>query len=193
MEFLENNITSLVTIFVGTFAFIVYLLQQQNARQVAARIIWLEIMATEKKITEIKVNGISSDTKTVLRNISWFTMRHLIISKFDNDEINLLDEFYAGAEIIESARKSLVDTRDNTLLSKSTAVQNELMSNIMANIENQEALNKNRDKFIHLANAEGFSFDPDGPVMVANKELERIRFISGASAGTKLKNIAKIN
>jgi len=191
-QFLLDNLNSIVTIFVGTFAFLVFKLQQANAKEIAAKIIWLEILATEKILKEIKVTAITAKTKTILRSSSWFEKRHLIINDFDNDEITLLDEFYSSAETIEQSRKNLVYSMENGMYSKSVAIQNELMSNIMNNIDQPDKMKKNRDDFLNEAGKEGYIFSPDGPIQTVSAELSSVRFVSGSSTATKLKTIAKI-
>lgn len=192
LQFLLDNMNSLVTLFVGTFAFVVYKLQQRNTKQVAARIIWLETVATEERLKGLHNNDLAPNTKTILRRNSWFEGRHLIISDFDNDEIKLLDDFYNSAETIELARKTIQENFTLGMNAKSAAIQNELMKNIMDNIDNAEITKSKRDNFLARAYVEDGDFGPQNPQDIAKKELSTLRFITASSAATKLKMIAKI-
>mgnify|MGYP003634203585 FL=1 len=84
-------------------------------------------------------------------------------------------------------RQQIINSHIETMNSKATAVQNELISMIKQDIDLNaiEIFSKNYNEIGHV-------FIPNEPVRLARIELENIRYITGTTAGTKLKNISKI-
>lgn len=189
MEFLNSSLfNALITLIVGCTAFILYYKKINDNKQTIAKIIWLEVKATEERIDDIKRNSLNNNTKPILRNNSWLENQHYIISEFDSDEIKILTDFYNTAENIESLRQQIINSHIETMNSKAAAVQNELMSMIKQDVDLNEI-----EKFSKNYNDIGHVFIPNEPVRLAKIELENIRYITGSTAGSKLKNISKIH
>ncbi len=188
MEFFNSNLfNALVTLIVGLIAFVLYYLKVRDNKQTVAKIIWLEIKATEERVDDIKRNSLTNNTKPILRNNSWLEKQHFIIRYFDSDEIKLLTDFYNTTENIESLRQQIINSHIETMNSKAAAVQNELMAMITKNIDFEQI-----EKFSHNYNKLGHVFIPGEPVRLVEIELNNIRYITGTSAGTKLKQLSKI-
>ena len=99
----------------------------------------------------------------------------------------MLTDFYNTAENIESLRKQIINSHIETMNSKAAAVQNELISMIKESIDLNAI-----EQFTKNYNDIGNVFIPNEPVRLARIELENIRYITGSTAGGKLKNISKI-
>ena len=68
MEFLNSSLFSaLVTLLVGATAFILYYKKVNDNKQTIAKIIWLEVKATEERVDDIKRNSLTNNTKPILR------------------------------------------------------------------------------------------------------------------------------
>jgi len=121
--------------------------------------------ATEERVDDIKRNSLHNNTKPILRNNSWLENQHYIISEFDSDEIKMLTDFYNTSENIESLRQQLIKSHIETMNSKATAVQNELMSMIREKVELDkiEVFSNNYNNIRH-------TFIPNEPVRLAKIE-----------------------
>ncbi|BCG15221.1 hypothetical protein YZOS03_37040 [Vibrio alginolyticus] len=198
MEFLNSSFfTSIVTLFVGFVAWLVYLVQQKRIDQDAATLVYLQIRDAERRINDLKQQPqqelvVSSLTKQIIGGNNWEAFKGRLVKYFDADEIELIDNFYIRVISAESARAECKAVFDESLIEKARQLQAKLIENIYDHLDDQDELLRNRELLIELANKEVFVFDPDAPKTKAFKELVHINYVSSTPTGEKLKKLAKV-
>ena len=156
--FLNSNLfQALIILLTGSVALIMYRITKYNEKKEAARIIINEIRTAEKAVQEIKNKRHVSELSFILPSNTWQYKKHLFLHKLDEDELNLVNEFYYKCSYAEHYIQMIFK---------------EL-------------------KLINMANNESWIFSPDTPTMSVIEYIENILFVTSASAGIKLKKIAK--
>jgi hypothetical protein len=198
MDFLNSSFfTSIITLFVGFVAWLVFLAQQKRIDQDAATLVYLQIRDAERRINDLKQQPqqelvVSSFTKQIIGGNNWDAFKGRLVKYFDADEIELIDNFYIRVVTAESARAECKTVFDESLIEKGRQLQSKLIENIYDNLYDQDELLRNRELLIDLASKEVFVFDPDAPKAKAFKELVHINYVSSTPAGEKLKKLAKV-
>jgi hypothetical protein len=110
MEYFTNFVNSnafvgLVTLAVGSVAFIIYGFGKRDKKRDAAKVLLLEVRSAQRRLKKIKKdlqenNKLSSDSMVMPSN-SWVTNRHMFINDFDAEEWDEISEFYDNCNIID--------------------------------------------------------------------------------------------
>ena len=96
----------LVTILVGTAAYVIYYLQRRDRKREVANIILLEIQSAERKLKLIKASlakdppSLPGDLR-LLPSENWSEHRYLFIRDLDRDEWDSVTTFYDKCQLID--------------------------------------------------------------------------------------------
>lgn len=197
MDFLNSDLfSSIATILVGGIAWIVYRLQQKQTDKDAATIVFLQIKDAERRINDLSQQPqqelvVNNLTKPIIGENNWEKFKGRLIKYFDDDDIELINNFYIRVVSAELARAESKAVFDESLLEKARQIQVKLIDNIYENIDNPEAMRIKREELIRHANMEAFVFEPEAPKQKAFKELLHISYISSTITGDKFKKIMK--
>jgi hypothetical protein len=194
-DFLNSNLFQTIVIFVtGLAALIIYYLNKYNEKKDAARIIVNEIRIAEMAIQEIKKVKIVSELSVILPQNTWQYKKHLFLNILDQDEINLINDFYYKCSFAEQYRKMVYTIQNEAIAAKSNYLQNKLidiMHDTINGHNNDSAYyDETKTKLIEMANKESWLFEPNTPMIKLINYLENIIFITPANAGRILKKIA---
>ena len=197
MDFLNSDsFSSIATILVGVIAWIVYYLQQKQTDKDAATIVFLQIKDAERRINDLSQQPqqelvVNNLTKPIIGENNWEKFKGRLIKYFDDDDIELINNFYIRVVSAELARAESKAVFDESLLEKARQIQVKLIDNIYDNLDNTDEMRRKREELIRHANMEAFAFEPDAPKQKAFKELLHISYISSTITGDKLKKIMK--
>ncbi len=196
-----DNFTGITTLIAGSIAFWLYLSQKKDQKVNAARVVLSEIRNAERKTDEIS-NSLTQwygDFPSVLPTNSWKDYSYLFASDFDQDELELINEFYGLSELIEEAVR-----KDNNFFWVSTEYRAQVVQGKLVELI-EKALNTRTKQIdskkladLKLSILDTFSNDQYSysPIKTRNlltTYLGRTRKITTTSAGSKLKKIAHIN
>jgi hypothetical protein len=124
VKFLDSNgFQTLIILLTGLVAFVIYFLNKRVEKKDAARIIINEIRLAENTIKQIKNSKTITELSIILPNNTWDSKKHLFLNKLDQDELNLINDFYYKCTYAEQYRKIYYELRNNAVLVKSTYLQ----------------------------------------------------------------------
>lgn len=112
--FFSNLFVGLATLFVGTFALILYKLQKRDFKRRAARIIFLEIQNAENSLKEARARLDTSENAGskvlperlyVMPTDSWSIYNHLFVRNFLPNEWEAINDFYSKCALFDEAIK----------------------------------------------------------------------------------------
>lgn len=188
---ITEYIDSIVTLVVGTTAFIVYWMTKSHEKRNAATMIIMDIRHAEQVIQSILEKG-SIDTfmKDVITENNWSKYKHLFASKFSQDDFASFNRFFDSCVDISVARSKMLDVFHAGLCAKAEKVQQMLLD--IENPSSPEGQQK-RDRVISHICTEVFVFDPDDPKARIYRGLQLMGRLSNTVAFEKLKKIAGIN
>jgi hypothetical protein len=192
-NFIDSNLFQTIIIFItGIVALMIYYINKYNEKKDAARIIINEIRIAERAIQEIRNRKIVSELLIILPNDTWQYKKHLFLNNLDQDEINLINDFYYKCAYAEQYRRMVYNIRNDAIISKSNYLQNKLIDVMYDSINSSEKDYEDiKQKIIAMANSENWLFEPNTPLVNLIEYIENIIFITSTNAGDKLKNIAK--
>lgn len=193
MATILNIIEILVILVVGFFAFVIYIITRRQEKQNAARIILMEIRNAEKSFSAVNDFNSINETLTILPTNSWSNYNHFFVKAFDQDELSLVNDFYAKGQIAENERKVLNNFLNVALEEKSKCMVNTLTALALDDIKNNADLYECRKELlVKRIHAEKYYFEGISPRDRILSISKSITFITTSSAGQKLKRIAKI-
>ncbi|MDR1904819.1 MAG: hypothetical protein LBQ88_21375 [Treponema sp.] len=195
MEILNSNLLQTVIIFLtGSIALIIYFANKISEKKDAARIILNEIRLAEKAIIEIKNNKAITELSIILPNNTWQFKKHFFLKDLDQDELNLINDFYYKCTYAEQYRNIFYDIRNNSISIKASYLQQKLidiMHEAFINNKGEDYYAKAKDFLIKNANEEDFIFIANTPRNNIILYIENIIMITPTNAGRILKKIAK--
>jgi hypothetical protein len=216
--FYSNLFIALVTIVVGLFGFLLYLLKNADVKRRTARIIMLEITNAEAQLHDAR-NRLEESDKTGSKKLpehlylmpldTWTSNRHLFVNDFKTNEWEALNHFYNKCRLFDEAieyndsrfskdEQQIRETVHRVAYETAIEMFDTLESNAGASDEEKqkikETFRQKRDRRIEfLTSAEGvWLYTP-------RKELRDVEYIIGSiessistsSVGIKLSKLAK--
>lgn len=157
LEFLEKNLVDLLLIVVGTFALVVYILQERKKISEAASLIKLQIDDIQEGILEIGsyiVNGQLNETafyesQLLFTENYWNKYKHYFVRKMTAKDFMTISKLYEYASEIQEQQLLMKNLQKNFFFVKqqviSTLETTEIMKQL--NIQNNLGL---QDEFIHI-------------------------------------------
>lgn len=196
-KFLDSNFSqTIIILLTGLVAFAIYIINKHVEKRDAARIILNEIRIAEKAIQDINNHKRISELSIILPNNNWERYKHLFIKKLDQDDFNLINDFYYKCSYAEQYRKLYYDILNNSVMVKAIYMQEKLIDLMMKTIfeqnKNDEYYNENKKQLIEMANKENWLFDSSRPIQNLLEYIHNIIFITPSNAGSLIKKIAKV-
>lgn len=118
-KFLDSNsITSLTTLVVGLFAFIIYYKQKVSFKRDAASLILQEIRYAEQQVRIAKDTlqyGFSLSIILLPTN-NWNNNIHLFINNLEQNDIDLISKFYADARYLDRLISKISELKESEVL-----------------------------------------------------------------------------
>ena len=109
-SFIGNHWVDLSLIFVGTFALVIYYLQERRKVSEAASLISMQVEDLQKRISEIGTfvvegqlnEGAFYESQILFKTDYWDMYKHYFVRKMDSYSFSLFDDFYnCASEILE--------------------------------------------------------------------------------------------
>lgn len=211
-SFLNSNFfIALVTLGVGTAAYIVYRIQKRDRKREAANIILLEVQSAERKLGQIQ-SSLAKDPPSLPNDLrllpteNWSAARYLFIRDFDRDEWDAITSFYNKCELIDETIKfnnaafwsdvEQIRTNKQRVLADYAKTQSEKLN---GNPKNDELVVKEFDDItekvdtMYMSRQGRFGYTPDKTIIDARLYIAEIDLgMSKSVIGTKLKKLAHI-
>lgn len=192
---LNSQFLSTFTVFItGLFVFGVYILQKRNEKKDVATILINEIRTAEQAILGILNSKRIGELSIILPNNTWEKSKHLFVKYLDQDEYNLINDFYTKCSMAENYRILYYRTLNDSVTAKSNHLQVSLIEMMKEAIEKPEGkidYERRKQKLIEMANAENWLFEPNRPTTTLIEYITNIKNVSTTTAGSKLKQIVK--
>jgi cbb3-type cytochrome oxidase subunit 3 len=202
---------AIVTLVVGTAAYIVYRIQKRDKKREAANIILLEIQSAERKLGQIK-SSLAKDPPSLPNDLrllpteNWSSLRYLFIRDFDRDEWDALTGFYNKCELIDETIKynnaafwsdvEQIRANKQRILADFAKVKTEKPTGDTKTDEATiQEFNEITEKFdtTYMGRQGRFSYTPDKTIIDARLYMTEIDLgLSKSVIGTKLKRLASI-
>lgn len=193
VKFFDSNFfQTIVILLTGLMALVIYFVNKTSEKKDAARIIINEIRLAEKAIVEIKNSKMITELSVILPNNTWQFKKHLFLKNLDQDELDLINDFYYKCAHAERYRKLVYDIRNNAINTKASYLQQKLVDSMYESCksekDNYAAIKK---MLIDKANNETWLFTPNTPMESIIQYIENITPISPTNVGKVIKKIAR--
>jgi hypothetical protein len=213
--FNSNFFIAIVTLTVGTAAYIIYRLQKRDKKREKANIILLEIQGAERKLQQIK-KSLSKEPATLPNDLrlmpteNWSPFNYLFIKDFDRDEWDSLTEFYNKCQLIDetikynnaafwndveqirSNKQRLLADYANEATKKLGGTVDNVTEKDTETIKTFDDVTEKFDK-VYMGKQGRFSYTPQKTLDDAKLYIGEINLrISQSNVGTKLKKLANI-
>jgi len=178
-----------VTLVVGSFAVILYILNKRSEKRNAAAIIVMDVRHAESLITQLKQAGyLNGKIRKLSPYDNWNKYKHLFVSEISSDDFYSITEFFAYCSDIDESQNRVSNLFDQNLIAKIKFAQEKILS------LNPETPNfqTERDKIIVNIDKEVWAFDPIQPKEIIVKNITNITKISNTLGFHKIRKIAKI-
>lgn len=189
-----NNWNDLLLIGVGLSAFIIYFMQKNAEKKVAATLILGQIDAIDKTILALKNDGELGNvsiykTNPILRENMWEKYKHLFVKNLSSSEYELLQKYYERAEQLERTRNNIINTMYSAWSDKSS-VEHQIIGNIIhANYLNKKSIedtNAEISSFQETFRKLDIVFTPDITINTLLNNLNNFNLLSGTTAYQKI-------
>ena len=202
---------AIVTLSVGTVAYIIYIVQIRDKKREAANIILLEIQSAERKLVQIK-SSLAIDPPSLPNDLrllpteNWSAHRYLFIRDFDRDEWDALTGFYNKCELIDETIKynnaafwsdveQIRANKQRILGDYAKDYAEKLTGTTKTDLATIQKFNEITEKFntTYMGRQGRFLYTPDKTIIDARLYLNEIDLgLSKTVIGTKLKKLANI-
>ena len=120
-DFLSKNWVNLSLVIVGSFAMIIYKLQERKKIIEAASLIIIQIDELMERLIEIPtyiVNGLLNDTAfyeslILMEQNYWNEYKHLFVRKMDKESYNAINKFYDYVSEIQEQQELVKQMQKN--------------------------------------------------------------------------------
>lgn len=136
IDFIAKNWVNISLVIVGTFALVIYKLQERRKKIDAASLIILQIDDLQERLREISgyiVNGqLNSgafyESLPLMEKNYWHEYKHYFVQKLDATSYNLLNQFYNYTSAVQEQQILLKELQKNSL---------QMTHSLFINIESQ--------------------------------------------------------
>ena len=115
LTYLRENGAELIPVVVGSFAILIYILQNRTTKINAAKIIVLQIMDIQLKLNEfdmfiigksMNTVGIYESTPIIMDN-QWDKYKQILVKKISSDDYREIENFYQIAEVVNAEQETI--------------------------------------------------------------------------------------
>lgn len=192
-----SDITQYLSLIIGLSAYVVYKLERQNEVKKSATIVLLALRQAEKTISIVKeTRNIDPRTQRLLRDDSWSAHNHLLANYFDQDELELIDQFFKNCALVDRMLEQL-DTHPQ-VQERVLEIQKMLCKMAYDSSTSDNSSDKNscdvyrnkKDIFLNVMKQEETIINPKGPQEMLKARLGDLLPVTTTTAGNKLKRLA---
>jgi len=172
----------------------VYYVQKWDTKSGTAQILLNEVRAAERSINELKKRNIIQfeDLNKILPVNSWARCQHEFINDLDEDEFNLINDFYNKCSIVNENIGRIIDGLVVSNNEKRKLTQQIILELSKLHKEDKDKYEEDKRKIFDLFSKEILTFNPDVEINTIQRYLPQIQFITASSCGNKLKKIARM-
>ena len=180
---------SIATLVAGLIALLAYWLHRKDEKQKAASVLLLEIRQSEQAINQIRQSKGVSDFTSVLSKNHWKEYAHLFAKTFDQDEMELVNNFYTSCEVIEEQIK-LMRSHLPVAMEEKTRVTEQKLIELADRCEDKEKFENEKIRILEgLYFPNKTFFEAYAPKDKLLEYINGVEKVSTTSAAQKLKNI----
>lgn len=204
LNFIFNS--NFTVAFVGGGAIFLYYKQKRDAKKDAAKVILQEIRNAENKIDNFKKNviQIGSTIDLLLPINSWLQYRHLFSNNFDQDALNIINNFYDRCLAIDIAFAKInsskqLEQKAGYIQETLAEIAKDMSSKCDRDLISEESVKQYREEynqkcnnFLLLFEKLGYTFNPKEPIENILRWLNSVDKILVGKIGEEFKKIAKI-
>ena len=110
----------LVTIIVGLFAYLIYIIGRADKKRDAAKLILQEIRYADQKVKNYRTYNSYNFTEKILPTNSWNININLFIRELTESQLDLISKFFSSATYLDDVIKSIADSRNKNLIQTDT-------------------------------------------------------------------------
>jgi hypothetical protein len=189
--------SSFLLALVGAGIFLVYDWQKGDEVTKAARLLIIEIRASETVITSLRDNNLNVSllTKSVLTQNSWKKYNHLFTKKLNMDELNLITRFYNLAELSQKQLDFLYESQVAQVNEKLMSIQRKIVEMAANKTITKEEFEATKKHFLELIGPDNSISTPNDPKKKLSQLFDNITAlgsITNSSAFEEIKKIAGI-
>ncbi|NGX53627.1 MAG: hypothetical protein K1000chlam4_00343 [Chlamydiae bacterium] len=179
----------LVTITVGSVAWLIYYLQKRDKKREAAAIILMEIRLAEKRIEEIKRSKRINPNifSPLLISTRWNEYNHFFVNNLDKDEMDAIDNFYNDCITID---RSIEQRSASKQLEQKSQAFHATLSKLAVKATDQDNFEQEKNKYIKIIVPDKALLSADLPQQIIQDIINNITPITNSNIGYKLKKIA---
>jgi len=197
--FNSNFFTGLATLITGGFVIWVYKAQKKQEKKDTATILLMEIRNAEEAIRQIKNTTIFIPISILPAN-SWVKFNHLFVKDLDQDELDIVNNFYNQCYLAETEKRRLSSFLPIAMEEKSKTIYSKLLflaekyseNSAEVNLKKDSDYTKEKTKLLDTYYGDEEWFLPKNPQNNLLKYINNIEFVTTNTAGVKLKKIAEI-
>lgn len=131
-DFISNNLINILLVIVGTFAMIIYILQERRKVTDAASLIVLQVDELQDRVTEIqsyivdnKLNETAFyESQTIFGEDYWNQYKHYFVRKMDFRSFKILNSLYECAIEIKEQQQLMKNLQRNFFFVKQQVIAN---------------------------------------------------------------------
>ncbi len=183
-------LNSIITLIVGSVAYVVYRLTKRAEKKNAAMIVLMDIRHAEQVVLSILEKGaVDTFVKNIIFENNWGKYKHLFAADFSQDDFSAFNRFFNACIEISEARRWMLEIFNANLRAKAETSQQMLLAIDQTDMSEYQ---ENRQKVINKICAETWVFDPDDPKARIFRSLQLMGRLSNTIAFEKLKVIAGV-
>jgi hypothetical protein len=146
----------------------------------------------EKAVSLIKSKQPLNPTTIILPSNSWAKYNHYFVKDFDQDELSIINDFFAHAQTAENERLLYCDFLNIALKEKAERMQEALINLALDDIKNGENNYEQYKKLLaDKVHKEDYFFEGTSPKANFLYHYKHMPFLTTSSVGQKLKKIAR--
>lgn len=197
---LTGNIGNFIMLLTAISAFGVYFWTKFDTKRNAARIILMEIRRAERVIFQIKKTEQIDELSPILPTNNWKKYNHLFVKNFDQDELELINNFYAKAEVAENLRLRHLNfdclSQEEKTKHAQRCIMDFVKNSAVDNLDNASQVQRDFEHFkkifLPIIHEEKYGFAAYSPMNKLIKFINVLDLVTTTTAGEKVKAIAQI-
>lgn len=189
-----ENLSSIVTIIVGFFVFIIYYIQQKDKIKTGTSIILSEIRQAEDALADFKSNQDLYKTQLDTMSIdSWRKYQHYIEKYLHDDEKKELILFFNKLMALRLAVSQWKENHNISLNTKTKYMQTKLIDLAEECKGDRVQYLKSRDQITSIVHSESYWFEPSVYKKTIDDLVGETPTITTKTTGAKLRKIQSGN
>jgi len=192
-----SDVTAYLSLIIGLTAYFVYKRERRNEVKNSATVVLLALRQAEKTISIMKETGnIDPRKHRLVRGDPWSTHNHLLADHFDQDELEVIDQFFKNCALVDRMLEQLYthpQIQERVLEIQRTLCKIAYDSSISDSSSIKEAYDVYKNKkntFLNITNQEETVINPKDPLDLLRNRLGELLPVTTTTAGNQLKRLA---